>query len=134
MINVVASIIFDEKNNFLLAQRTYPEKLADNWEFPGGKKEKNESSKEAIKREVKEELNIKIRKVKKRITLKHSYKDQKIYFEVFTSKLASSKESLKLDDHKKITWTQPSNLKKYDLADADEKIARKFFKDTSFSK
>ena len=46
------------------------------WEFPGGKVEPNETLKEALCREIKEELNIGIY-VHKKIA-KEKYKDKKI--------------------------------------------------------
>lgn len=44
----------------LLAQRSYPEKLAGLWELPGGKQEENESLEQALRRELAEELTLPI--------------------------------------------------------------------------
>jgi 8-oxo-dGTP diphosphatase len=58
-IEVVAALI--EKNKkILLCQRKEADSYGLLWEFPGGKVERNESFFEAIKREIKEELNIEI--------------------------------------------------------------------------
>ena len=54
-IHVVAAIIKDE-NKIFATQRGYGE-FKDGWEFPGGKVEPNETSKQAIVREIKEELD-----------------------------------------------------------------------------
>ena len=52
--NVVAAII--KKNNlYFIAQRNKHKHLGLKWEFPGGKVHLNESFKEALLREIKEE-------------------------------------------------------------------------------
>ncbi|MBP3896072.1 MAG: NUDIX domain-containing protein, partial [Mogibacterium sp.] len=58
-INVVAAII--EKDGKIFAtQRGYGD-YKDWWEFPGGKVEAGETHEEALKREIKEELNADIK-------------------------------------------------------------------------
>ena len=54
----VTGAIITSKNQFLICRRGPNEIAAGFWEFPGGKIEKNETEKECIKRELKEELNI----------------------------------------------------------------------------
>jgi 8-oxo-dGTP diphosphatase len=57
-IEVVAAIIF-ERDKFVITKRAGG--LFDGlWEFPGGKIEPNETHVNALKREINEELNIKI--------------------------------------------------------------------------
>ncbi len=58
VIEVVAAVIRDKANIFA-TQRGYGE-FKDAWEFPGGKIEIGESPKEALKREIKEELDTEI--------------------------------------------------------------------------
>ena len=64
--NVVAGVITKE-NFFFIAQRNRHKHLGLKWEFPGGKVDMNETNEEALKREIKEELNINIL-IKKKIT------------------------------------------------------------------
>ena len=63
-IRVAAAIIVrkekeDGRNTVFATQRGYG-KYKDGWEFPGGKVEENETSKQAIIREIKEELDTEI--------------------------------------------------------------------------
>ena len=60
MIEVVAGIIYNNENKFLVAQRNLKKDQGGLWEFPGGKVEKEESYQEALKREIKEEFNADI--------------------------------------------------------------------------
>ena len=62
-IHVVAAIIKDG-NKIFATQRGYGE-FKDGWEFPGGKVEPNETSRQAIVREIKEELEVSITEFKK---------------------------------------------------------------------
>ncbi len=57
-LNVVAAIIHKD-DKILATKRGYGE-FINQWEFPGGKIENNETKEEALKREIREELNIEI--------------------------------------------------------------------------
>ena len=69
--NVVAAII-KKNNQYLIAKRNRYKHFALKWEFPGGKVEFNETFEEALSREIKEELNIKI-KIHKKIGTENLY-------------------------------------------------------------
>ncbi len=59
-VHVVAAIIWkqDESRQFLIAQRQKGKHLQDYWEFPGGKLEPAESPRQALRRELEEEVGI----------------------------------------------------------------------------
>lgn len=57
-INVVAAVIMKEGKVFA-TQRGYGE-FKDGWEFPGGKVEAGESPEEALRREIREELEVEV--------------------------------------------------------------------------
>jgi len=57
-INVVAAVIMKEDRVFA-TQRGYGE-FKDGWEFPGGKVEAGESPEEALRREIREELEVEV--------------------------------------------------------------------------
>lgn len=58
IINVVAAVIMKEGKVFA-TQRGYGE-FKDGWEFPGGKVEARESPEEALRREIREELEVEV--------------------------------------------------------------------------
>ena len=51
-----AMLVKDDK--IIIARRGPDDKLADKWEFPGGKIEINETPEQCLKREMKEEFDI----------------------------------------------------------------------------
>ena len=55
--DVVAGLV-KRDGRFLLCQRKKDDAFGLLWEFPGGKVERKESKEQALKRELKEELNI----------------------------------------------------------------------------
>jgi len=60
LVLVVAAALFDADGRVLLAQRPVGKSMAGLWEFPGGKIEAGETPEAALKRELQEELNIKV--------------------------------------------------------------------------
>lgn len=61
---VVAAAIVDDLDaprELLAARRRTPARLAGRWEFPGGKVEDGESAREALHRELDEELGVRVR-------------------------------------------------------------------------
>lgn len=57
-IEVVAAVILNERDEFLLAERPAGKVYAGYWEFPGGKVEAGETAAAALRRELHEELGI----------------------------------------------------------------------------
>ena len=51
-----AMLVKDDK--IIIARRGPDDKLADKWEFPGGKIEIDETPEQCLKREIKEEFDI----------------------------------------------------------------------------
>lgn len=84
-IRVVAAIIFNQGKVFA-TQRGYGE-FKDGWEFPGGKIEPGETPEEAIKREIKEELDTEIEIVKFLDTVEYDYPKFHLSMDCFMCKV-----------------------------------------------
>ena len=87
--------------------------LADLWEFPGGKIEKKESPKEALSRELKEELGISLACAKYFRTVKHAYTKFKVTLHVWLCEVTPMPGTDKT--HK---WISFPEFKKYPLPSA----------------
>ena len=124
-IEVVAAIIYFE-NEIFCAQR--PENklnyISEKFEFPGGKIEKGESKKEALKRELIEELDFTPTKVDSLfLTVVHKYPDFELTMHSF--KCYSETKNIQLNEHVSAEWLLLKDLKKLDWAEADIPIVNR---------
>jgi len=82
-VHVAVAVILNDKNEVLLALRTPEQHQGGLWEFPGGKKENDESVYQALIREIKEELNITITDAEPLILVDHDYDDKTVLLDVW---------------------------------------------------
>ena len=82
-VRVVAAVLRDEHGRVLIAQRPAGKHMAGYWEFPGGKIAPGESSEQALKRELAEELGVSLRRCHPLLQLRHDYADRVVELEVF---------------------------------------------------
>lgn len=64
LISVVGGAVLDslaDPGAMLVARRTAPPQFAGMWEFPGGKVESGETAEQALHRELREELGVRVR-------------------------------------------------------------------------
>jgi 8-oxo-dGTP diphosphatase len=92
------------------------------WEFPGGKIEPNESEKDCIKREIKEELDIEIGIIKRLTSSFFDYPEISIELIPFLANHITGNISLK--EHKHYLLSTKHELKDLDWADADLPILK----------
>ncbi len=116
MLTVVCAIIY-VGNKVLVTQRSNKMKLPLKWEFPGGKLENEESEIECIKREIKEELNIEIRIIKRLSSSMYDYQDFKINLIPYVAEYESGE--IILTEHEAFQLLEKQNLKFLDWAEAD---------------
>lgn len=125
---VVCAIIINNENKVLLCKRKSNKSQGNRWEFPGGKIENGETHKEALIREIKEELSLIIEVNdyigKSEYTYNKGTKDEySVTLYGYICKLDS--EHLKLIDHSEIKWCNYEEIAKMDLSDADIYFANK---------
>ena len=123
MINVTCAIIYIE-NKILVTQRSETMKLPLKREFPGGKLETNETEEACIKRELLEEINIKVELLKKLSHNIHDYGTFKVNLIPFVARYISGK--IQLVEHKAFKLLDKSELLNLDWAEADLPIVEEF--------
>ena len=128
-INVVGAIIIkDEK--ILCAQRGNTKVLASLWEFPGGKIEEGETPREALERELVEELRIEVAVAKTDFEqTSYEYDFGQVNLTTFLCTL--TKGTPQLTEHTAIQWLKPSELASLEWAPADIPAVEKLMKQMS---
>lgn len=114
-IEVVAAIII-KGNEVFATQRGYGE-FKDWWEFPGGKIEIGECPQEALKREIKEELNADISVGELLDTIEWDYPTFHLTMHCFICTLES--KSLHLNEHEASAWLTKETLDSVQWLPAD---------------
>lgn len=115
-INVVGAVIVRE-GAILCAQRGPHGSLAGLWEFPGGKIEEGESPREALSREIDEELGCAVEVGDLVETTTHEYDFGVVTLTTFYCELASGTPVL--TEHSDVRWLLPAELTGLDWAPAD---------------
>lgn len=122
-INVVGAILINE-GKILCAQRGEEKSLAYLWEFPGGKIETGETPRQALKRELSEELLIQVEVAEEIFeTTTHNYDFGTVQLTTFICQLKQG--SPILIEHIAIKWLEPSKLTSLDWAPADIPAVKK---------
>lgn len=123
MINVVAAIIKNGEGKILITQRNLKKSQGGLWEFPGGKIEKGETREEAIIREIKEELTIKINVESYLGEKVFEYPEKSINLIALNCRVKSG--NIYLTEHEEARWVEKEELNSFEFAPADIFIVKK---------
>ena len=116
---VVAALIW-EKDRFMICQRPSHKARGLLWEFVGGKVEAGETREEALVRECREELDIRISVGDLFMDVTHEYPDVTVHLTLFNATVAEGIPQ-KLE-HNDIQWITPAEIPDYDFCPADVEI------------
>lgn len=105
-INVVAAVIMKEGKVFA-TQRGYGE-FKDGWEFPGGKVEAGESPEEALRREIREELEVEVNVDELIDTIEYDYPAFHLSMKCYACTIAGG--SPHLLEHEAARWLSADQL------------------------
>lgn len=113
--HIAAGVVF-KKGKILITRRKPEGLLGGLWEFPGGKKLKNETLETTCIREIKEEVNLDVKVIKKLTTVKHAYTHFKIIMDVFTCDFVKGR--IKLNGPDNFCWIRLDQIDNYPLPKA----------------
>ena len=119
MTEVVAALIWDN-DKFMICQRPTHKARGLLWEFVGGKVEPGETKEQALIRECKEELAVKLSVGDVFMDVVHEYPDLTVRLTLFNSTITEG-EPKKLE-HNDIRWITPGEIPNYEFCPADEEI------------
>ena len=117
MKRVVAALIVKDAK-LLVCQRTRHQTMPLKWEFPGGKIEEGEQPRDALRRELDEELGIVATIGHELARIQHEYPNGgmvELRFYVVRDYLGEIENRIFRD----IQWVEPADLPKFDFLEAD---------------
>ncbi len=124
---VVIGILKNTNNEVLLSTRHYKTDFSDCLEFPGGKKEPNESNVVALKRELKEELGINIKEILP--IEKFIYQYDTLGVELYPFKIHSYSGDLVANEKEEIIWVNIEDLDKVKILPGSKPIVQSLIRD-----
>ena len=119
----VSAAVLKHGNSIFCAKRKDEGPLAKKWEFPGGKLEKGEDAKEALRRELFEELNLEVVIGDYITTVTHSYPTFNIILHAYFVEIKDI--NIVLNEHLDSCWLLKEQLDSLDWAEADIPIKDK---------
>jgi len=122
MKRVVAALIL-KNGKVLVCQRTRHQSMPLKWEFPGGKIEDGEQPRDALRRELEEELGIDAQIGEEVARIRHDYKNGgavELRFYVVNEYAGEIENRIFRD----VRWAKRSELPSYDFLEADLELVK----------
>jgi 8-oxo-dGTP diphosphatase len=119
-VHVVAAVLRDVRGRVLLARRTAGRDLAGAWEFPGGKVEPGETARQALARELEEELGIEALSSEPLISVPQAYPGKRIVLDVYTVDAYNGVPRGR--ERQALAWSPAEKLASYPMPPADRPV------------
>ena len=113
----VGSAIIQRDGKYLIAQRLAGSYLGPLWEFPGGKREADETLEECVVREVKEKLDIELKIDKQYRMVELNYPERTVRLFFFLCSIEGGKPRSIGCQH--FRWIPPLEFDNYEFPPAD---------------
>ncbi len=121
-IEVSAALIF-RNGKLLITQRLAEAHLGGLWEFPGGKREPEETFEQCLAREIREELGVEISVGELFESVTHAYPEKTVHLKFFICRLLGG-EPQPLGC-KAVKWADKNELAGFEFPAADAKLLEK---------
>ena len=108
-LTVVGGMIRNLNGSILACMRPEGDAWSGWWEFPGGKVEGNESLKDALSREIMEELSVTVYPRSKVCEINHRYQDRDVNLHIFDCGTVDRKDIVLLE-HDESRWLSQEEL------------------------
>jgi 8-oxo-dGTP diphosphatase len=122
MKQVVAALIVRE-NKILICQRTEDQAMPLKWEFPGGKVEPDEDLKDALHRELDEELGINAEIGRKIAAIQHTYANG-ASLALYFYRVDHFENEIDNRIFRDVRWVDRKELPTYDFLEADVRLVQ----------
>jgi 8-oxo-dGTP diphosphatase len=117
-IHVVAAVI-QRNGRFLVCQRRAGDAFPMKWEFPGGKVCRGETERAALRRELREELELQARIGREVYRTRHQYRSlaRPVDLAFYAATIGGQRPINRA--FQKLLWVAPQNLARLDFLEAD---------------
>ena len=122
---VVVAAVTEREGRVMICQRRPQVHNGLKWEFPGGKLEPGESPEAALRRELREELDIEADVGRIADAVYHRYGDRDVLVLFYRCRIDSGEP--KPLDCDAVEWAAPGDLPRYDFAGADAEFVKRLF-------
>ena len=122
MKRVVAAVI-EQDGKLLVCQRTRHQTMPLKWEFPGGKIEEGEQPRDALRRELEEELGIHATIGEEIARVQHTYPNGAMV-ELRFFLVREYQGALENRIFRDLQWSVPRDLGAYDFLEADASLVK----------
>lgn len=127
---IVTAALLRKDSKILITKRPPDKQQGGFWEFPGGKLQDNETPQEALKRELREELDLEIEVGGIFEAVYHRYDWGPVLILVYECRpLSGVIRNLEVDEHR---WLFVEQLPEYDILPADRPIIDKLLRQGPF--
>ncbi len=109
-----------KRGRILIQQRPAHGLLGGLWEFPGGKREAGETFQECVRREVREECNLRVRVRDELAVVAHSYSHFAVTLHAFNCEHVAGR--VRLRGAVAFKWVRPRELERYAFPAANRRI------------
>src|SRR3990167_6369689 len=116
----VGVALIRDKRRFLIAQRLDGDSFGSLWEFPGGKKNPDETFEQCVVREVKEEIGIDVAVHAKYMEMRRPYHERVIWLNFFLCTVLGGEP--KPVECQKVLWADVDELGGYSFPPPNEPI------------
>lgn len=121
-LHVLAGVLCDGVGRVLLAERPAGKQLAGFWEFPGGKREDGETPREALWRELHEELGVQVLAAEPLVQVPWCYAARELLLDAWrVTHWQGEPQGL---EGQGLQWCLPAEVMPATLAPADREILR----------
>jgi 8-oxo-dGTP diphosphatase len=117
-IEVVAAVVI-RADGVLLCQRPNGPHLPLLWEFPGGKIDPGESPRQALERELREELDVASSIGSRVATVEHHYTEKSVRIQFFAADIAGTPRPMV---HRELRWIAAADLGDYEVPPANRSV------------
>lgn len=116
---IVVAAVIEQDDAFFVARRQAGTHLEGYWEFPGGKCGRGEGHVEALRREIREELDADVKVFDRLMEVSHEYDDRRVEIHFYRCTLVGVPRPMLGQDTR---WVSRHELRTLTFPPADEEL------------